>query len=200
MPTDPRPVLGLALDQTHTLLAAVRPDQLGNRTPCASWELRDLLGHVVNDLEAFLVQAQGERPDWGKPAPELTDGWSAAFRVKADEVMEAWWAAGDLSGTITLPVGEAPATTPVYQAITEFGVHSWDVARAIGEGSELNPEVAEAAMSWAPGMLRPEFRGSEADGMAIGPEVEVDDDAPVYDRLVGFFGRDPQWAPPPSVP
>jgi hypothetical protein len=34
--------------------------------------------------------------------------------------------------------------------------------------------------------LKPEFRGN-----AFGPEVSVPDDTLIYDRLAGFFGRDP---------
>jgi hypothetical protein len=35
-----------------------------------------------------------------------------------------------------------------------------------------------------------EFRGPDK---AFGVEVPVADDAPVYDRLAGWFGRDPGW-------
>jgi len=31
----------------------------------------------------------------------------------------------------------------------------------------------------------------------FGPPVSVPDDAPVQDRLLGFFGRDPAWEPRP---
>jgi hypothetical protein len=40
--------------------------------------------------------------------------------------------------------------------------------------------------------MRPESRGP---GKAFGPEVPVPDDAPSYDRLAGWFGRDPAWTP-----
>jgi hypothetical protein len=38
----------------------------------------------------------------------------------------------------------------------------------------------------------PEFRGPD---MPFEAEVPVPEDAPVYDRLAGWFGRDPGWAP-----
>ena len=41
-------------------------------------------------------------------------------------------------------------------------------------------------------MLRPEFRGPDK---AFGLEVPVSPDTPAYDRLAGWFGRDPGWAP-----
>jgi hypothetical protein len=37
--------------------------------------------------------------------------------------------------------------------------------------------------------MRPQFRGTEAEGKAFGPEVPISDDAPVYDRLAAFYGR-----------
>ena len=57
----------------------------------------------------------------------------------------------------------------------------------------LDPALAEHALAWSRGMLRPEFRGPDK---AFGVEVSVPDDAPVYDRLAGWFGRDPGWTPP----
>jgi len=48
------------------------------------------------------------------------------------------------------------------------------------------------ALGWSRRMLRPEFRGPD---QYVGLEVEVPDDAPVYDRLAGWFGRDPGWTP-----
>jgi hypothetical protein len=56
----------------------------------------------------------------------------------------------------------------------------------------LDPALAEHALRWSRGMLRPEFRGPDK---AFGVEVPVPDDAPVYDRLAGWFGRNPGWTP-----
>jgi len=43
-------------------------------------------------------------------------------------------------------------------------------------------------------VLRPEHRGA---GNAFGAEVSVPLDAPAYERLAGWFGRDPRWSPSP---
>jgi uncharacterized protein (TIGR03086 family) len=72
-------------------------------------------------------------------------------------------------------------------------MHDWDLARATGQPAELDPALAEHALRWSRGMLRPEFRGP---GKAFGVEVPVPDDAPAYERLAGWFGRDPGWTSP----
>jgi hypothetical protein len=40
-------------------------------------------------------------------------------------------------------------------------------------------------------MLRPEYRGPDR---AFGLEIPVATDAAAYDRLAGWFGRDPDWS------
>jgi hypothetical protein len=42
-------------------------------------------------------------------------------------------------------------------------------------------------------VLRPEFRGPDR---AFVLDVPVSPDAPAYDRLAGWFGRDPGWTSP----
>ena len=48
----------------------------------------------------------------------------------------------------------------------------------------------EHALAWSRQMLRPEFRGPDK---SFGSEIAVPADAPSYDRLAGWFGRDPAW-------
>ena len=78
------------------------------------------------------------------------------------------------------------------QQIAELAVHGWDLARATGQSIDLlDPDIAQHALAWSQRMLRPEHRGP---GRALGAEVPVAEDAPIQDRLAGWFGRDPQWA------
>ena len=64
-------------------------------------------------------------------------------------------------------------------------------ALSVGWSSE-NTWVCRDHRGHSRGMLRPEFRGPDK---AYGVEVPVPDDAPAYDRLAGWFGRNPGWTP-----
>ena len=189
--TDPLTLLSRALDQTATLIAGVTDDQTDHPTPCGSWNVGTLLDHVIHDTRQFTVAATGGQPDWAAPAPHSGPGWLDAFRDGERTLLETW-GKPDLTGTVTLPgLGEVPARTPVDQQIAEFAAHSWDIAKATGQSTDvLDPEVAEAALAFVRSALRAEFRGPEEEGKAFGPEVPVPDDAPVYDRLAGFLGRE----------
>ncbi len=57
----------------------------------------------------------------------------------------------------------------------------------------LDQTAGLIALNWSHGVLRPEYRGPDK---AFGVEVPVPDDAPAYDRLAGWFGRDPGWTAP----
>ena len=103
----------------------------------------------------------------------------------------AWQREGALDGTVRLPFGEVPATWLVNQQIADLAVHGWDIARATGQSTDLDPELGQVALAWARENLQPQFRGAEGSGRAFGPEVPVPDSAPLYDRLAAFFGRDP---------
>jgi uncharacterized protein (TIGR03086 family) len=92
---------------------------------------------------------------------------------------------------VRLPFGEFPATWRVGQQIADLAVHGWDIAKATGQPTDLDPEVGRLALDWGRENLKPEFRGDEASGRSFGAEVAVADVAPLYDRLAGWFGRDP---------
>jgi uncharacterized protein (TIGR03086 family) len=185
-------LLERALDQTAGLIDAIDVSQAALATPCAGWDVRALVSHLAGqDLRNFLVSARAEAADWQTPADELGDDWAAAFQDRAAPLRAAWRAA-DLDRLVTGPGGEAPLRLRADQQITELAVHDWDLAKATGQPTGLDPALAEHALRWSRQMLRPEFRGPDK---AFGLEVPVPEDAPVYDRLAGWFGRDPGWTP-----
>jgi uncharacterized protein (TIGR03086 family) len=193
MTDDAQPLLLLAkaLDELDRLLAGTRSDQAGLPTPCASWTVHQLVGHVITGLGNFATAASGGTPQWGRAPEPLGDDWHAAFdRARTD--LDNAWAAADLTARVpTLDGGAAPLLARADQQIAELAVHGWDLARATGQSSELDSAAAEYALHWARQNLRPEFRGPEEEHKGFGLEVTIAADAPAIDRLAAWFGRDP---------
>ncbi len=191
--TDPVEQLGRAVRQMSDIIGALKPDQAALPTPCRSWDVTDLVSHLLDDLRQFTVRATGGTPDRTAPTVRVTDHWQQAFDAGADALLAAWRRAGDLTGTLEVPgMGELPARFPVDQQSAEFAVHAWDLAVATGLPTDLDERTGRAALAWAQAALRPQFRGEERDGHAFGPEVPTTPDAPLYDRLAAFFGRRPR--------
>jgi uncharacterized protein (TIGR03086 family) len=187
---EPIDLLSGVLDQTAAIIARVRPEQASLPTPCRSWDVRALVNHVVHDVQQFTAMAGGgtfERRD----DDVIGDDWGGAFQAAAASLLAAWQREGALDRTVQLPFGEVPASWQVGQQITDLAVHGWDVAKATGQPTDLDPEAGQLALDWARENLKPQFRGDEASGHAFAVEVPVADDAPLYDRLAGFFGRNP---------
>ncbi|HEX9344000.1 MAG TPA: TIGR03086 family metal-binding protein [Actinomycetota bacterium] len=187
---DPIALLSRALDQAGVIIAKVSPDQAALPTPCRSWDVRALVNHVVQDVRMFTASAGGAA--W-QPGDEdlIGDDWTGTYQHAAEALLGAWQAPGILDRTLRLPIGEVPASWSVHQQVTDLAVHAWDVAKATGQPTNLDPEIGQLSLDWAKRNLAPQFRGDEASGKAFGDEVPVPDDAPLYDRLAGFFGRDP---------
>lgn len=177
-------LLGRALDQTVTYIAAVKPEQASLRTPCPHWDVRALINHSVYDLQVFETMVTGgERPT---PGADLIgeDKWAVAFQAASDKLMEAWRRRG-VEGTVSMgSFGDMPATWVLGQHLSDIAVHGWDIAKATEQNTEGDPEVGENALEWGRENLKPEFRGD-----SFGPEVKPKDNAPLYDRLANFFGR-----------
>ena len=94
---------------------------------------------------------------------------------------------GAMDRIVTLPFGEMPARMAVDIAIFDVTTHAWDLARATGQSTDLDPEVAGAALRAARAMLSDDLRATGR----FGAEVSVPDDAPVADQLAAFTGRTP---------
>jgi uncharacterized protein (TIGR03086 family) len=180
--------LSRALDQTEAIVSRIRPDQTALPTPCSPWDVKALVDHVVRDIQRFTVRAS--RGAWESHEEGVTgEDWTGSYREAARSLLEAWRREGALDGSVALPFGEVQARWLVGQAIADVVVHGWDLAKATGQPTDLDPELGRFALEWGQTYLKPEFRGD-----AFGAEVPVSGDAPVIDRLVGFFGRDPaEW-------
>jgi len=177
-------LLERALDQAGTVIARTRADQASSPTPCTDFDVRALVNHLVYDVQIFAAGVSGgER---GSPNANLIgNDWSGAYDAARTSLLDAWRRKG-VDGTVKTRMGEFPATWAVGQHLADVAVHAWDLAVATHQSTKLDPEVARVALEWARAALKPEYRGQ-----AFGAEVEVPENAPIYERLAGFFGRNP---------
>ncbi len=179
-----------ALDQTGALIARVRPEQASLPTPCRAWDVRGLVNHVVHDVQGFGGMVGGAA--WQQRDDDVIGAdWAGAYNAAAAALLDAW-RRRDLDEPLQRPSGSLPASWALGQQVSDLAVHAWDIAKATGQPTALDPELGQVSLEWARENLHPRFRGEEGSGQAFGLEVPVPNDAPLYDRLAAFFGRDPR--------
>ena len=179
-------------------VAAVRPEQWSNPSPCEEWDARGVVGHIVDMHGAMLRPVNREL----SPAPSLQEDPLGAFRAaRADvqAILDDPVLAATVASTPSGPMTPADHVDRVVS--TDLVLHGWDLDRATGQDDTMDPEEVEriwAANSAIPPDLMERYRTPGAFGPGItvfGPEVKVPEDAPLQDRLLGMIGRDPRWTP-----
>lgn len=187
---DPRPLFAQALDQTERQIVAVRSDELGNSTPCAEFDVRALMGHMISVLRKLSLAGAGrDTSDVANVIDGIDDaGWVKAFTEVRGEAERIWADDAILDRMVTLPWATLPGRAVVDGYTHEFTVHSWDLAAATGRLNGLDPALAERALKALTTLAPPESRDGQG---AFGPVVPVHDDADPYSRLAGYAGRQP---------
>ena len=177
-----------AFASTKQVLAGVKPDQLDEKTPCESWDVRRLINHIVGGSHWFAASTEaGESPAQSDTDYAAGD-FVGAFDDGSAKAVAAFGAPGAQEKMIQLPFGTFPGAAFMALATTDTFTHGWDLARATGQDSNLDPELAAQLLEGARAFIPDAFRGPE--GVApFGPKVDVAEDAPAADQLAGFLGR-----------
>ncbi len=191
---DPRPLFTRALDQAGTLIAEVTPTDLDRPTPCSEYDVRRLLGHLVAVERRVTHISRGGQPyDVTSLVTDVPDdGWARAWQESRGTLDEAMAEDGVLDRTFAHPAGQFPGRQAVFAYVSEVAVHGWDLASSLGRRDELDQSIAAASLRPVRQFLPAEPRGGR---VPFAPVVQVAADAPAYDQLVAWMGRDPHWAP-----
>lgn len=192
-----------AAREVARLLDGVTDDQLADPTPCADTPVAGLLDHLMGLSLAFTWAAQKSTPPPGagggpRPGPEsaehLDPDWREVLPQRLTKLVQAWrdpkaWDGTASAGGITLPA-EIMGTA----ALDELVLHGWDLARATHQTFTCDPASTAAVLRFTSASALPE-QAAVREGL-FGPVVEVPENAPDFDRALGFAGRDPNWTPP----
>ena len=129
------------------LVRAVGDDQWELPTPCADWNVRQLVNHLVYEnrwtvplMEGSTIAEVGDRYE----GDLLGDHPKAAWDESSAEAVRAVQADGALGRTVDLSSGPTPAGEYVSQLFADHLIHAWDLARAVGADERLDPELVDA--------------------------------------------------------
>ncbi|MFD6298731.1 TIGR03086 family metal-binding protein [Streptomyces sp. NPDC060235] len=165
-------------------VAAVPRADLGRPTPCAQWDLGELLQHLDDSLDA-LHEGVAEGRVGLCPAVPAADP-VCAFRARAGALLGAWAA---VSAAPPAPaVGDRCLDLGLLAAVgaLEIAVHGWDVTQACGRPRPIPAALAADLLPLAPVVV------ADADrGVRFADPVAVPAGAGPGDVLLAFLGRGP---------
>jgi uncharacterized protein (TIGR03086 family) len=193
--TQPAPgsaeIVARACASTAAVLATVDAADFGRATPCKSWTVKDVVDHIIDSAATYAELAEtGAWPTDGEDYDRTAGDFRATFDRAAARLVAAFSAPAAMDKVMALPFGGMPGSICVWLAAGDMFLHGWDLAKATGQPTDLEPELAAQLLPPIEKLLPDTMRGP--DGQApFGPKVEAPASAPAADRLAAFTGRQP---------
>jgi uncharacterized protein (TIGR03086 family) len=112
-----------AVNRNQERIEAVRPDQLGNPTPCTDWDVATLIGHIIGGCQMFAAALGQPKPSADRSSPSAASDLGAAHRVAGQAAVSAFASPGAMQRSLALPIGEVPGRVALGLALTDAVVH-----------------------------------------------------------------------------
>ncbi len=205
---DPRPFLAKAIALGGTTVAAIRLEQLTSPTPCGSYDVRELLGHLHGALDRLAVVGRNVENPFTRPEeffPENGD-WVGLWKQFSDEVTAAWLDDAALIRPTMLPWAAESGSLAMRTYVAEISIHTWDLAKATSQEPLWDSSVLALSVDVMRTVLPAAGRTEMFDAIraTMPPEMQgepdpydaavaVPVDAPLIDQLVAHVGRNPAW-------
>jgi uncharacterized protein (TIGR03086 family) len=176
-----------AAQQFGEKVHAVGDAQWTRPTPCSDWDVRALVNHLVNEalwvrplLDGMTIADVGDRFD----GDILGDDPKGAFDRAAAEATAAAVEPGVVERIVHISSGDSPAGEYLGELFSDFVIHGWDLARAIGADDTIDAGFAtDLYRRMAP--MEDEMRSWGI----YGDRVEVPQDADTQTKLLAIVGR-----------
>jgi len=177
------------VEELNRVVGNIKPEQLGDPTPCTEWTVRDILNHLAAGGTMFAVGAeQGSVPDdvLAKLFSEdqLGDDYKGSVRSTSERALAAFSAPGALDRVLSLPIGQMPGHVAANIAVFDVTTHTCDLAKATGQ-QVTDDELLERALANGRAIDSPEIRQPGR----LGPEQPAPTGASRSDALLAFAGR-----------
>jgi uncharacterized protein (TIGR03086 family) len=179
-----------------TVVDRVQHTDLARATPCADWNLTDLITHMTTQHRGFAAAANGNGADltvWANRP--LGPDPVAEYRKAAEELLSIFAEDGVSERPFALPEVATDATIPGEIAVAmhtvDYLVHAWDVARTIDV--EFVADAQAVRVTWPLVAMIPNGPERLEAGSAFAPAVPVTAEAGEFDTMLGSVGREPNW-------
>jgi uncharacterized protein (TIGR03086 family) len=180
---------------TIELAEQAGPADAARPTPCAGWNLGQLMAHLTSQQVGFAAAARGGGADLGVWGP--TD---LGYRQAAEDALAAFAEPGLAERRFDLPEirsgGGFPAPMAVGFHFLDNVVHAWDLAVTLDRPVPVPDELARAALPIAEAV--PTGASRERPGAAFAHGLPVPDRASPLEKILLLLGRDPGWRPASS--
>jgi uncharacterized protein (TIGR03086 family) len=150
-------------------------------TPCAEWNVRQVLEHMIG----------GNRRVAGDPPGEGEDVIGAdhrqSYAASAAASLDAFSAHGAMDRMFPLSTGEVPGSFAIQARSNDQLVHAWDLAKAIGVSTDFAPQLCAAALAF----LQHRFATHGRNEKTYAEAQPAPTGSSMADRLAAFAGRRP---------
>src|SRR5262245_47450091 len=182
-------LLSRADDGFAQRLALVRPGQWAAPTPCAGWDVRALVNHVVGANRRYTMLLHGATTDEveaTRAVDHLGDDPVTSFAATAAELKAAFAEPGAMTRTAYHRAGGRTGAQLLEMRVLDIAVHTWDLARAIGVGESLAPDVVAFGLA-----LQDPLDAGREHGACAPPPGKTPANSSAQARLLHLAGRRP---------
>ena len=182
-------LLQSSLATAQSVLKNVEQDQLALSTPCTDWNVRELINHFLGVQWYFHANAMSTPLDLTKllPADCTIDDCIAALSDVSQANINAYSAEGIMEKLMPYALGELPGRDCARVAAHDLFIHTWDLAKATGQDTNLNPQLATTLFASIREGFPDSIRGDEGKWYKF--EQTVGNESSVADEYAAFCGR-----------
>jgi uncharacterized protein (TIGR03086 family) len=119
-------------------------------TPCTEWDVRALVNHVVGANVRYQLLLDGaalDEVEATRAVDHLGDDALAAFETSSRQLVSRWHEHGAFDRVFRHVIGERTGGELLDMRILDVGVHTWDLACAIGTDRRIDDAVVAVALT-----------------------------------------------------
>lgn len=177
-----------ALQLADGFVEHITPPDLARATPCADWDLGQLLAHMIGQHCGFAAATRDASAPRSAYVPVLFT--LIEWRRSVDDLLAAFHDADLEESVIEVelhPTRPLPMPVIIGAQLLDTAVHTWDIARSVEKTFSPDAELAEAVLNIAQRIPDDEHR--DAPGAAFAHSLPATGSP--WDRALALLGRNP---------